>query len=121
VQEAVVSLDTLGIEPVSPADDALAYAELYRVSRRLREEGKQVVGLLPATPEIPVALAAMQLGVTLGHACQEPVAVLDANTRRPAFAERLPGVVAATGFVTVWVDDRLVSISVPPRSATACC
>jgi len=109
LQEAVISLDKLGIEPVPRG--ALAYADLYRAAKRVRDSKKQVVGLLPANPTLSIAEATIQLGLALGDACQEPVAVIDANTKTPAFASCLPGAVAATGFVLVWLRERLALVT----------
>jgi hypothetical protein len=86
VTDTTVKLQALGLEFVSPVGQESAYAELYRAARRLRDSGRKVVGLLPASSAVAVCPVALQLGHTLAEAYDEPVSLIDANTRYPALS-----------------------------------
>jgi hypothetical protein len=116
----VSRLEPLGIRPLDPGSDPASYLELYRVARSLRDARIQVVGLLPATPDVAVTGLAVQLGWVLGGIAEGPVCVVDANTSRPALgavvaeAERVDQ--RGREFVTTWIAD-CVTLVTPARAS----
>ena len=74
---------------LSPELHPGAYAELFRVGRRIRDSGKQVVGLLPVGETVSVVPLAIHLAIALTHSGVRPINVLDANTTNPALSTLL--------------------------------
>ena len=68
-------------------------AESLRIACRLMREGRQAIGLLPASHEVIVGPIAIELGAALARAAGTPIAVIDASAPttlrqddlRPAF------------------------------------
>ena len=114
VQEPRDPLRTVGIPRLDQEATPELFAELYRISRRVREAGRTVVGLMPAGPDVAVIPFAVELAFALADACEGVVAVVDANPRCPALrsvrtekAQRSK----KSGFRTTWLEPFLAIIS----------
>jgi len=114
-------------KPLEPSSDSPKLtAELLRAARRLRLSGRQVVGLLPVRDDVSVTPILLKLGASLASLSGGQIAVVDANTRWPAFPEGLAAARGAAyeasqalenaGGGEYWVGESLVVLS-PPRSA----
>lgn len=110
-------LRAIGMSTVTAVSHPAVYAELLRVARRLREADRKVVALLPASAAVAAAPVALQLGLTLADVAEGRVAVVDANTRLPAWGALAAQAAPAPGLddspLTVsWIADR-VSVMTP--------
>lgn len=115
---------TVTARPVAAAahvvDPALA-PEVGEASRRiagiLRRERLGAVGLCPASDEVAVLPAAVQIGAALAEGTGTPVALLDINVRWSA----MPPAAEAQGagpLRTRWIaGDRLALLSLPPEAS----
>jgi hypothetical protein len=81
--------DTLGLEALEAASDPAAYAAIQRLARRLHEENRQVIALLPAGLEVAIPPLMVHLGQALADYSGLEVSLLDANTRHPGFSKAL--------------------------------
>ena len=113
-----------------PPDQPELTAELLRAARRLRLTGRQVVGLLPVRDDVSVTPILLKLGASIASLSGAEVAVVDANTRWPAFPEGVavpgsseatdpPGALGAEASRPYWVGRSLVVLSPPSDSSRA--
>jgi hypothetical protein len=113
-------LSQLGIEVIDDRRDPRVRAECMRIARRLRDSGRRVIGLLPATPRVGIPGVAVQLGVALVDLSGATVAYVDANVRWPAMSEvalAAPRAAEDDVFATRWLHRSLAVLA--PRTAQA--
>src|SRR5258708_7214488 len=79
-------LKKLGIVVISDTDDHGVHSECIRVAQRLRQRGRKIVGLVPASADVAVPPIAVQIGLALVELSGATVALVDANVRWPAFS-----------------------------------
>lgn len=98
---------------LNPERDHLPYAELLRAARRLRDAGRRAVAFLPSDEAVPATGLVLQLGRALGNVVRGPVALVDANTRRPQLNELVlvPPAEGWRGFQPARVDEWLTILT----------
>jgi len=101
-------------------DGSRAYVELLQIARALHREGRQVVGLWPASPIVPVPPLAVRLAVALQEVSGSVTAAVDGNLRWPAtsIAEDSARVGEDILFATRWLSDA-VALVAPRRLGPA--
>lgn len=98
------------------------------IARVLRRERLPVLGLCPASDDVAVLPAAVQVGVALGEQLGAPVALIDINARWSALASGAPAPGAVPGEAppldgagllrTRWLQgDKLALLSLPPQAS----
>ncbi|MCU0681962.1 MAG: hypothetical protein MUF34_06850 [Polyangiaceae bacterium] len=98
---------------LNPERDFVAYAELLRVARRLRDSRRRTVAFLPSDAPVPVTDVALQLSRALGNVVRGPVGFVDANTRRPQLngLVLVPPAEGWRGFQAARVDEWLTILT----------
>jgi hypothetical protein len=95
--------------------------ESRHIARLLRREGMKVLGLCPASDEVAVLPAAVQVGVALSEQSGAPVALVEANARWTAVPVPAgQGRITFSGslLLTRWLaGDRLALLSLPPDAS----
>ena len=97
-----------------------AFAEIQRISRRLRQTGRRSIGFVPADDHSGAIALAVQIALVSSQLYEGIVNVLDANFACPQFSH-LPHFssvpVDALGLRTVWIAER-VTLSTPATPAS---
>jgi hypothetical protein len=112
-------LRMIGIPIVSGEEDPLLWAQCMRTAQHLRDQGKRIIGLVPAGDEVAVPPLAIQLGMALVQLSGATVAYVDANIRWPAISELCKGATpSADGslFATHWLRGSLALLTPPGAS-----
>jgi hypothetical protein len=115
-----VTLEALGIQLDDKASTAVR-ADCVNVAGRIKDSGRRIIGLLPASAEIGVTTVGVQLGVSLVDVADTTVAYVDANIRWPAIARVAVGARPTDDesmFATRWLRGQL-ALLVPPRAGEA--
>src|SRR5262245_8062242 len=86
ISEEEARLQRIGIHVISDQEDAAVHGACVRVAQRIRQAGRKVVGLVPASDDVAVPHLAVQLGLALVELSGATVALVDANVRWPAFS-----------------------------------
>jgi hypothetical protein len=97
----------------SPEDseEGSAQADEYiRVALRLRQAGRSVIGLLPASPTLQIREVAVRVGAALADLIAAPVALVEAKAPEGAASNRRV-LGAAEGFSVVSLGPSLMSVS----------
>src|SRR5262245_57700122 len=92
-----------------------------RTAQHLRDQGRRIMGLVPASAEVAVPPLAIQLGMALVQLSGATVAYVDANVRWPAISDVAGGdAPGADGsmFATHWLRGSLALLT-PPRAGDA--
>ena len=113
------------VKVVDPEALSQVTEESRHIARLLRREGLSVLGLCPASDEVAVLPAAVQVGVALSEQSGAPVALVEANARwtaMPVIPEpmRESGRATFVGslLLTRWLaGDRLALLSLPPDAS----
>lgn len=84
IVDEAARLEALGIELIDSMRSPAIYAQCIHIAKRLRETGRQVIGLWPANDEVGVPALAVQVGLALADLAASTVAFVDANVRWPA-------------------------------------
>jgi hypothetical protein len=115
-----VTMEALGIW----LDDASAVAlriDCIPVAHRIKSAGRRIIGLLPASADVGVMAAGVQLGLALVDVANTTAAYVDANVRWPGIPENAVGASAdddESKFATRWLSGQL-ALLVPPRAGEA--
>ncbi|MCU1279251.1 MAG: hypothetical protein JWM53_2797 [bacterium] len=115
-----VTLEALGIKLDEAATTAVR-ADFVAVARRIKETGRRIIGLLPASADIGVTAIGVQLGLSLVDIGNTTTAYVDANVRWPAIARIAVGTRPADDesmFATRWLRGQLALLT-PPRVGEA--
>jgi hypothetical protein len=114
-------LERLGIAPIDPMKDPIAFAEIHRISRFLRQTGRRSIGFVPADDHVGAIALAVQIALASSQHYEGVGNVLDANFVCPHFSH-LPHFsdvpIDAHGLRTVWIAER-VTLSTPAVPAKA--
>jgi hypothetical protein len=87
------------------------------IARVLRQTPLSVLGLCPASDEVAVLPAAVQIGVALAEQSGAPIALLDVNARWSA-VPRGTTLLGDSLLLTRWLaGDRLALLSLPPDAS----
>ncbi len=98
----------------SDAESPEVNAECIRISRRLVEAGRRVVGLLPASPRVAVPPLGVRLGVSLVQLTGATVAYIDANVRYPALSAMAESKASDDSvYTTRWLTGTLALLTPP--------
>jgi len=115
-----VTLEALGIK-LDEATTTAVRADCVAVARRVKETGRRIIGLLPASSDIGVTAVGVQLGLSLVDIANTTAAYVDANVRWPAIARLAVGTSATDDesmFATRWLRGQL-ALLVPPQIGQA--
>ena len=115
-----VTLEALGIK-LDEATTTAVRADCVGVARRVKETGRRIIGLLPASADIGVTAVGVQLGLALVDIANTTAAYVDANVRWPAIARLAVGTSATDDesmFATRWLRGQL-ALLVPPHVGEA--
>jgi hypothetical protein len=115
-----VTLEALGIE-LDEATTTAVRADCVAVARRIKESGRRIIGLLPASVDIGATAIGVQLGLSLVDIGNTTTAYVDANVRWPAIARIAVGERPADDesmFTTRWLRGQLALLT-PPRAGEA--
>jgi hypothetical protein len=96
-------------------------ADCVTVARRIKETGRRIIGLMPASVEIGVTAIGVQLGLSLVDIANTTAAYVDANIRWPAIAQLAVGTSDTDDesmFATRWLRGQLALLT-PPRAGEA--
>ncbi len=95
--------------------------ESRHIARILRREKLTVLGLCPASDEVAVLPAAVQIGVALSEQSGAPIALVEANARwtaMPVAPEAGRTSFSGSLLLTRWLaGDRLALLSLPPNAS----
>jgi hypothetical protein len=92
-------------------DDEAVRSECTRIARRLVDDGRRIIGLLPASDRVSLPAIAIQLARALHELLGRPVALVDAGGTWPV---RVPPPREAA-FAASWIVDGLALLT--PRPA----
>ena len=118
ISEEEARLQRIGIHVISDQEDPRVHGACVRVAQRLRQTGRKVIGLVPASEEVAVPPLAVQLGLALVELSGATVALVDANVRWPAFSSLASEEVRTQDemiFATRWLRGSLALLT-PPRA-----
>jgi hypothetical protein len=115
-----VTLEALGIQLDERTTTAVR-ADCVAVARRIKESGRRIIGLLPASNDIGVTAIGVQLGLSLVDVTGTTAAYVDANIRWPGISRIAVGESASDDesmFATRWLRGQLALLT-PPQAGEA--
>lgn len=108
------------VKVVDPQEQPGVIEQSRHIARVLRRENLKALGLCPASDEVAVLPAAVQIGVALAEQSGAPVALVDVNARWSALPPpRRAGTLSGDSLLlTRWLaGDRLALLSLPPEAS----
>lgn len=115
-----VTTEALGME-LDEATAAAVRADCVVVARRIKESGRRIIGLLPASTDVGVTGIGVQLGLSMVDVTGTTAAYVDANVRWPAISSIAVGTRAGEDesmFATRWLRGQLALLT-PTRAGDA--